>query len=298
MEGDRVRIAVVGLGVMGLPMSLNLVKAGFDVVGYTRTAERGRPLADGGGALAASLAEAVADADVVVTVLPDTPDVQAVCAELFEHAKAGTVLVDMSTIRPDAARELHERAAEVSMPMLDAPVSGGEAGAKEGKLSIMVGGAAETLERVRPVLAAMGTTIVLVGGPGSGQTVKAANQLLVAGTLQLVSEALVFLDTHGVDLEPAVDVLGGGLAGSTVLARKGEAMLAGNFQPGFRVDLHHKDLEIYRSAARQNGVFSPAGALVAELMASLRVTGSGGLDHSALLTQVAALSGVEKWSAR
>ncbi|MET7996058.1 NAD(P)-dependent oxidoreductase [Amycolatopsis sp. NPDC005232] len=292
------RIAVVGLGVMGLPMSLNLVKAGFDVVGFTRTADRGRPLTEGGGALAPSLAEAVSGADVVVTVLPDSPDVQAVYADVFKAAAAGTLLVDMSTIRPDVARELHERAAEVSMPMLDAPVSGGEAGAKEAKLSIMVGGAPETLERARPVLEAMGTTIVLVGGPGSGQTVKAANQLLVAGTLQLVSEALVFLETHGVDLAPAVDVLGGGLAGSTVLARKGEAMLAGKFEPGFRVDLHHKDLEIYRAAARSNGVFSPAGALVGELMASLRATGSGGLDHSALLTQVAALSGVEKWSAR
>ena len=293
------RIAVVGLGIMGLPMSLNLVRAGFGVAGYTRTPARGRPLSDAGGTLTASLAEAVSEADAVVTVLPDSPDVLDVytgAGGVLALAAPGTLLLEMSTIRPDVARDLHERAAEASLPMLDAPVSGGEAGAREGTLSIMCGGAPETLERARPVLEAMGSTIVGVGGPGSGQTVKAANQLLVAGTIELVSEALVFLDAHGVDLAPAVDVLGGGLAGSAVLARKSGAMLAGDFTPGFRVDLHHKDLGIYGAAARDKGVFSPAGALVAELMAALRASGAGGLDHSALLAQVAKLSGDQRWT--
>jgi 2-hydroxy-3-oxopropionate reductase len=279
-------------------MSLNLVRAGFDVTGFTRTTERGRPLADAGGTLAPSLAEALDGADAVVTMLPDTPDVQAVYEAVFPAVQPGTLLLEMSTIQPGAAVALHESAAEAGLAMLDAPVSGGEAGAKEGSLSIMCGGAPGTLGRARPVLEAVGKTIVLVGGPGSGQTVKAANQLLVAGTLQLVSEALVFLDAHGVDLAPALDVLGGGLAGSTVLSRKGKAMLEGDFAPGFHVDLHHKDLRIYGAAAQQHDVFSPAGALVAQLMAALRAAGHGELDHSALLKQVAALSGHDRWSDR
>lgn len=293
------RVAVIGLGVMGLPMSLNLVAAGVDVVGYTRTPARGRPLAEGGGALADSLTEAVTGAEAVVTVLPDSPDVVEVYTGrggVFESAAADTLLLDMSTIRPDVARDLHARAGAASMVMLDAPVSGGQAGAQEGTLSIMCGGSAEAFQRAQPLLDAMGTTIVLVGGPGSGQTVKAANQLLVAGTLELVAEALVFLDAYDVDLTPAVEVLAGGLAGSTVLNRKAASMISGEFAPGFRVDLHHKDLGIYREAARQQGVFSPAGALAAELMASLRSSGAGGLDHSALLTQVARLSGSTTWT--
>jgi 2-hydroxy-3-oxopropionate reductase len=296
-----VRIAVIGLGVMGLPMSLNLIHAGRDVVGFTRTASRGQGLVDAGGTLAGSLAEAVGGAEAVITVLPDSPDVLAVYTDaggVLDTAAAGTLLVDMSTIRPDVARDLHVRAAAASMSMLDAPVSGGEAGARDGVLSVMCGGSPEAFERARPLLEAMGSTIVLVGGPGSGQTVKAANQLLVAGTIELVAEALVFLDAHDVDLGPAVEVLNGGLAGSTVLSRKGAQMLAGDFAPGFRVDLHHKDLGIYREAARDRGVFSPAGALVAELMASLRAGGSGGLDHSALLAQVATLSGSRTWGGK
>lgn len=293
------RVAVIGLGVMGLPMSLNLIAAGFDVVGYTRTPARGRPLAEAGGSLADSLTAAVTDAEAVVTVLPDSPDVVEVYTGpggVFESAAADTLLLDMSTIRPDVTRDLHTRAASASMVMLDAPVSGGQAGAQEGALSIMCGGSAEAFQRALPLFEAMGTTIVLVGGPGSGQTVKAANQLLVAGTLELVAEALVFLDAYDVDLTPAVKVLAGGLAGSTVLNRKAASMISGEFAPGFRVDLHHKDLGIYREAARQQGVFSPAGALVAELMASLRSSGGGGLDHSALLTQVARLSGSTTWT--
>lgn len=293
------RVAVIGLGVMGLPMSLNLVAAGFDVVGYTRTPARGLPLAEAGGALADSLTAAVTGAEAVVTVLPDSPDVVEVYTGpggVFESAAADTLLLDMSTIRPDVSRDLHARAASASMVMLDAPVSGGQAGAQEGALSIMCGGSTEAFQRALPLFEAMGTTIVLVGGPGSGQTVKAANQLLVAGTLELVAEALVFLDAYDVDLTPAVKVLAGGLAGSTVLNRKAASMISGEFAPGFRVDLHHKDLGIYREAARQQGVFSPAGALVAELMASLRSSGGGGLDHSALLTQVARLSGSTTWT--
>lgn len=294
------RIAVIGLGVMGLPMSVNLVRAGFEVVGYTRTRQRGEPLEVAGGRLTDTLDDAVRGAQAVITVLPDSPDVLDVytgSSGVFATAASETLLLDMSTIDPAVARSLHQQAAEAAMVMLDAPVSGGQQGAENGNLSIMCGGTQSSFERARPVLDAMGTTVVLVGGAGSGQTVKAANQLMVAGHLQLLAEAVVFLDAHHVDLHRATEVLAGGLAGSTVLTRKGPAMLAGDFTPGFRVELHHKDLGIYCAAAREKGVYSPAGTAVAGLMGTLRSSGQGELDHSALLAQVAQLSGSTSWVA-
>jgi 2-hydroxy-3-oxopropionate reductase len=228
----------------------------------------------------------------VITVLPDSPDVTEVMSNgVIKAAKSGALIIDMSTIRPDVARDVARAAQERGLRFLDAPVSGGEQGAKDGKLSIMVGGEPDDFEAAQPVLSAMGTTIVHVGPVGSGQTVKAANQLIVAGTIELVSEALTFLDACDVDLESAVKVLAGGLAGNAILDRKAPNMLARNFAPGFRVDLHHKDLGIFGEAARQAGTAAPLGALVASLMASLRAQGMGGLDHSALLLQVERLSG-------
>jgi 2-hydroxy-3-oxopropionate reductase len=175
--------------------------------------------------------------------------------------------------------------------VLDAPVSGGEVGAVEASLSIMVGGEAADFEAAQPVLEAVGKTIVHVGPAGAGQTVKAANQLIVAGNIELVAEAIVFLEAYGVDMEAAVAVLGGGLAGSTVLARKGASMLASEFTPGFRLQLHHKDLGIVQSAAREAGVVIPLGAVVSELVAAMVARGDGGLDHSGLLKLVRELSG-------
>ncbi len=288
--------AFIGLGVMGAPMAANLVRAGFDVVGYNRSAGKREALERSGGRAASSVAEAVAGADVVITMLPDSPDVESVVlgeGGALDHMRPGTVFVDMSTVRPETARAVAEAAVDRGIEALDAPVSGGEQGAVEAKLSIMVGGGAGAFDRARPVLDALGTTVVHVGPAGAGQTVKAANQLIVAGTLQLVSEALVFLDAHGVDRERAVEVLSGGLAGSTVLERKAASMLAREFAPGFRVDLHHKDLGIVTSAAREAGVALPLGALTASLVGSLRAQGRGSLDHSALLLQVEQLSGRE-----
>jgi 2-hydroxy-3-oxopropionate reductase len=201
------------------------------------------------------------------------------------------VLIDMSTVRPDVARLVARAALARGVEFLDAPVSGGEQGAIDGTLSIMVGGPAETLLRVRPVLAALGKTIVHVGPVGSGQTVKAANQLMVAGHLGLLAEAITFLEAYGVDTEAALRVLGGGLAGSTVLQRKGPAMLARDFTPGFRIALHDKDLGIVTAAAREAGVVIPLGAVAAQLVASLKAQGDGGLDHSALLKLIQQLSG-------
>lgn len=295
------RIAFIGLGIMGLPMASNLVAAGNDVVGFNRSRAKVDRLVEAGGHAADSVAEAVAGAEVVITMLPDSPDVLAVYTQengILDSAAPGTLIIDASTIRPDVAVQVSALAAAKSMPMLDAPVSGGQKGAEDGVLSIMCGGTEEAFARAKPILEAVGSTIVRVGGPGSGQTVKAANQLLVAGIIELVSEALVFLDAHEVELAPAVEVLNGGLAGNTVLTRKAASMLAGEFAPGFRVELHCKDLGIYQAAARQQNVFSPVGALLGELMNSLRATGGGQLDHSALLQQVDELSGRTTWSRR
>jgi 2-hydroxy-3-oxopropionate reductase len=287
-------VGFIGLGIMGGPMAANLVKAGFEVVGHNRSPDPVRRLVDAGGRGAASVAEAVASADVVVTMVPDSPDVEAVALGadgVYASARPGTLHVDMSTIRPDVARRLAEAGRERGLRVLDAPVSGGEQGAREGTLSVMVGGEPADVADARPVLDAVGGTVVHVGPAGAGQTVKAANQLIVGGTLELVAEALVFLEASGVDTGAAVEVLAGGLAGSAVLDRKAPAMLARDFTPGFRVELHHKDMGIVTAAAREAGVVIPLGAVVAQLLASLRAQGDGGLDHGALLTLVERLSG-------
>lgn len=284
-------VAFIGLGIMGGPMAANLVKAGFDVVGCNRSPEKVKELVEKGGRGADDVASAVRDADVVVTMVPDSPDVEAVSGEIYANAREGALYIDMSTIRPDVAVRVAEAGREAGVRVLDAPVSGGEAGAIEGVLSIMVGGAAEDFEAAKPVLDAVGKTIVHVGPAGSGQTVKAANQLIVAGNIQLLAEAIVFLDAYGVDMPSALEVLGGGLAGSTVLNRKGEGMLAREFKPGFRLALHHKDMGIVTSAAREAGVTIPLGAVVAQLVAAMVARGDGALDHSGLLKLTAELSG-------
>ncbi|MCG6567838.1 2-hydroxy-3-oxopropionate reductase [Tessaracoccus sp. ZS01] len=287
-------IAFIGLGIMGLPMARNLVKAGHTVVAFNRSPGKVQQFAAEGGRGATSVAEAVKDADVIITMVPDSPDVEAVVTGdegVFANAKRGAIWIDTSTIRPDVAQRLAQQATEAGIRAIDAPVSGGEAGAVEGNLSIMVGGDPGVVEEARPVLEDVGTTIVHVGPAGSGQTVKAANQLIVAGTIQLVAESLVFLEAHGVDLEAAVQVLAGGLAGNRVLDRKAASMIKGEFAPGFRIDLHHKDLGIVTSAAREAGVILPVGAIVAELMNSARQRGYGSLDHSALLKLARDLAG-------
>jgi len=288
------RIGFIGLGIMGGPMAANLVAAGYEVAGYNRSAAKRERLAEQGGTAAGSVAEAVRDADVVITMLPDSPDVEAVAFGddgVFAHAKPGALLIDMSTIRPDVARRVAAEGHERGLRVLDAPVSGGEQGAIDGALSVMVGGAADDFAAARPVLDVVGATIVHVGPAGAGQTVKAANQLIVAGTIELVAEAMVFLEAQGVDTASAVEVLGGGLAGSKVLQAKSGNMMSRSFTPGFRVELHDKDLGIVTAAAREAGVTIPLGAAVAQLMGALKAQGHGGLDHSALVKIVEELSG-------
>jgi 2-hydroxy-3-oxopropionate reductase len=295
------KIGFIGLGIMGGPMAANLVKAGFEVTGYNRSPAKTEQLVTAGGRAAKDIAEAVREADVVATMVPDSPDVREVLTGpggIFENAAAGTLIIDFSTIRPDVAAELAAEAAGRGFRMLDAPVSGGEAGAVEGVLSIMVGGTGADFEAAAPVFGAVGKTVVHVGPAGSGQTVKAANQLMVAGHLELLAEAIVFLEAYDVDTEAALRVLGGGLAGSTVIQRKGAAMLARDFTPGFRIALHDKDMGIVTSAAREAGVVIPLGAVAAQLVSSLKAQGDGGLDHSALLKLVAQLSGRDQQTDR
>jgi 2-hydroxy-3-oxopropionate reductase len=287
-------IGFIGLGIMGGPMAAHLVKAGYDVIGYNLTRDRIDALIGVGGRGADDVVGAVRDADIIITMVPDSPDVEAVTSGengIFANAKRGALYIDMSSIRPDVSARVAERGREAGLRVLDAPVSGGEVGAIEASLSIMVGGEASDFEDAKPVLDAVGKTIVHVGPAGAGQTVKAANQLIVAGNIELVAEAIVFLEAYGVDMTAALEVLGGGLAGSTVMARKGASMLAGEFNPGFRLQLHNKDLGIVQSAAREAGVVIPLGAVVSELVAAMVARGDGGLDHSGLLKLVRELSG-------
>ena len=287
-------VAVIGLGIMGLPMAINLVAAGHTVSGFNRSQGRTDKLVAEGGRAATSIADAVSGADVVITMVPDSPDVEQVVAGadgVFANAQQGALWIDASSIRPDVAARLAEEARSAGLRPLDAPVSGGEQGAIDGVLSIMVGGDAADFDAAHDVFAAVGKTIVHVGPSGSGQTVKAANQLIVAVNIGVLAEAITFLEAYGVDTAAALKVLGGGLAGSKVLDQKGQKMLDRNFDPGFRLALHHKDLGIVTSAAREAGVATPLGALAAQLVASLVTTGDGGLDHSGLFKLISQLSG-------
>ncbi|WP_431710586.1 2-hydroxy-3-oxopropionate reductase [Glutamicibacter uratoxydans] len=287
-------VAFIGLGIMGLPMAKNLVNAGFNVTGYNRSPEKGAALEASGGHAAKTVAEAVKGADVIITMVPDSPDVEAVVSGeegVFANAKSGAIWIDNSSIRPDVSVRLAEVARQAGLRPLDAPVSGGEQGAIDGVLSIMVGGEAADFAAAKPVLEAVGKTIVLVGPAGSGQTVKAANQLIVASNIQALSEAVVFLEAYGVDTDSALQVLSGGLAGSKVLDQKGQKILDREFGPGFRLALHNKDMGIVTSAAREAGVILPLGSLVAQLVGSTVASGDGALDHSGLFRGVQRLSG-------
>lgn len=284
-------IGFVGLGVMGWPMAINLARAGHDVRVYSRTDRRAAACAENGLKWTRSVAEAVGGTEVAITMLPDTPDVVDVATGsggVLANLSAGALYIDMSTIDPAATVSLHAEARALGVAMLDAPVSGGETGAIEASLSIMVGGERDHFDHASDLLSGIGKTVQLVGGPGAGQVVKAANQLVVAGHLQLLAEALTFLSAYeGIDPEIAMAVIGAGLGGSTVIDRKTSTVLAGNFTPGFRAALHNKDLRIVRASADEKGVVLPATSLISNLAQSLVNTGRGGLDHSALylLTQ-------------
>lgn len=290
------RVGFVGLGTMGGAMAANVCRAGFAVTAWNRTAGRAAGLADIGVALAPTAATAAAASDVIVTIVSDTPDVEAVLFGpdgVADGATRGSVVVDMSTISPSATRAFATRLAERGVAMLDAPVSGGSEGAKKGTLSIFVGGDAADLERVRPVLAAMGTTITHLGPIGSGQAAKAVNQVILAGTYIGVAEGIVLAMKAGLDVETLVAALSGGAAQSWVLANRSGRMLANDYPLGFKVALHRKDLGIALQLARETGAALPVSAMVEALEAGLIGRDHGDEDMSAVARTIRELSGLE-----
>jgi len=282
------RVGFIGLGIMGKPMAKNLMEAGYELVLYNRTRQKAGELAkESGAGVAESPKEVAESSDVIITMLPGPPQVEEVVAGevgVLEGIKEGALLVDMSTSSPVLARKLARIARERGVGMLDAPVSGGDVGAIEGTLSIMVGGEEEDFERAKPLFEVMGKTVTHVGPSGSGQVVKAANQVVVALTLEAVSEALLLGSAGGVSPEKILDVLSGGLAGNKVMEVKREKFLQHNFEPGGKVEFHHKDLGIALAAGREYGVVLPVTAIVDQMLLAMKKKGWGGEDHSALLT--------------
>jgi 2-hydroxy-3-oxopropionate reductase len=294
--GSRPVVGVIGLGIMGAPMARNLLRAGFPLVVWNRTAGRADALVEAGAERAACPRDVAKQATITITMLSDSPDVAEVYRApdgVLAGAGAGDVLVDMSTIAPRVARELAAEAAALGAALLDAPVSGGDVGAQQGTLSIMVGGDADALERARPALEALGTRITHVGGSGAGQVVKACNQIVVGLTLEALGEALVLGSKAGVDPRAIVEALGGGLAASRVLEVRGPKLLARDFAPGFKLDLHAKDLAIVLETARELDMPLPGAALVAELFEAERDRGRGEADNSTIVRALEALAGHE-----
>ena len=280
------KIGFIGLGIMGRPMALNLRKAGHAVWVYARRAESMQPLSAAGATACASPKEVAAQADITFICVADTPDVEQVIVGnngLLAGVRKGSVVVDMSTISPVATRRYAEALVQHGAEMLDAPVSGGEAGAINATLSIMVGGKPAVFERVKPYFEAMGKNIVLVGENGAGQVAKACNQIVVAVTIQAVAEAMTFARRQGVDAGKVRDALMGGFAGSKILEVHGKRMLDSDFKPGFKTRLHQKDIKIVIDSAHALGIGLPATALVAQQMNALMGAGDGELDSAALV---------------
>ena len=276
----------IGLGIMGKPMARNLLKAGYKLVVYDVNAEAVRELAAAGAETAASPKEVARQCDIIVTMLPNSPHVKAVALGpngIIEGVRAGMILVDMSSIAPLAAQEVAKSLAEKGVEMLDAPVSGGEPKAIEGTLSIMVGGKKEIFERCKEMLGKMGTSVVLCGAIGAGNTTKLANQIIVALNIAAMSEALVLGAKAGVNPETIYQAIRGGLAGSTVLDAKAPMVLSGNFKPGFRIELHIKDLANALETGHEVGVPLPLTSQIMEIMQALKVDGKAGNDHGGII---------------
>lgn len=287
------KIGFIGLGIMGKPMVRNLLKAGFSPIVFNRSQSAIDELVSEGATAATSAKEVTEKSDVVITMLPDTPDVEAVVLGengVLAGAHEGLLLIDMSSISPVVTRKIAAEAEKKGVKMLDAPVSGGDKGAIAGTLSIMVGGEESDFERAKPIFEAMGKTIVLCGAIGSGQTVKACNQIVVALVIEAVSEALVLGSKAGVKPEIIVQVLSGGLAQNRVMDLRGQTMIEHNFTPGFKAKLHRKDLNIILQTAREYGVALPVSEMVEQMFTNLVENGKGDLDHSALITVIEDLS--------
>ena len=289
-------IGVVGLGIMGLPMAKNLVDAGYDVIGYNRSTDPMEELVDAGGRRAGSAADAAAAADVLITCLPDSEVVAAVMRAddgVMAGIGAGSTVIDMSTISPTVTEELAEELAALDVAMLDAPISGGEEGAIEGTLSIMVGGEAAVLEDVRPILEVLGGTVTHCGGNGAGQVTKACNQIVVANTMAAVSEALVFAHRAGADLEAVVEAISGGAAGCWTLDNRAPNMIHGEFDPGFFAEYQYKDLRIATDAGEAFGAPMPQTSLAHELYKTMVQNGMERDDNSGVMQVLEMMAGGE-----
>lgn len=287
-------IGFIGLGIMGKPMSKNLLKAGYPLVVHSRSRGPVDEVVKAGARAASSPREVAAQADVLITMLPNSPDVEQVALGkdgILEGARPGLVFIDMSTISPIVSKRVGETLAGKGVKMLDAPVSGGEKGAIDAALSIMVGGDQATFDGVLPIFQAMGKTITRLGPLGMGGFTKLANQIIVAVNLTALAEALTLGKKAGLDRELLLTALGGGLAGSRCLEQKKPNYIAGTYNPGFKIDLHFKDLGLIMESARALGVPLPATAVVQELFSAMRVKGRGGLDHSGIITLLEDLAG-------
>jgi 2-hydroxy-3-oxopropionate reductase len=289
-------IGFIGLGIMGKPMARNLMKAGYPLVVYNRSRTAVDELSKEGAQSAASSREVASASEIVITMLPDSPDVELVYAGengVFAGAKASVLLIDMSSISPVVARKLAGEAQKLGLDMIDAPVSGGEAGAISATLSIMIGGKATAVERAMPIFQALGKNIVHVGDAGAGQVTKAANQMVVGTTIAIVSEALVLAAKAGVDPAKVRQALLGGFAQSKILEAHGQKMLERNFKPGFRIRLHEKDMKIALATGSEYGVPLMVTSQVAQMMTAMKSMGNGDLDHSGLVKFVEQLAKTE-----
>jgi 2-hydroxy-3-oxopropionate reductase len=290
-------IGFIGLGIMGRPMAKNLLKAGYPLVVHSRSRGPVDEIARAGAKVGSSPRDVAAQSDVLITMLPNSPDVELVALGrdgIVEGARPGLLFVDMSTISPIVSKKVGEALAAKSVKMLDAPVSGGERGAIDGALSIMVGGDKAVFDAVLPIFQAMGKTITHLGPLGFGGFTKLANQIIVAVNLTALAEALTLARKAGLDRDLTLTALAGGLAGSKCLDQKKPNYLADAYNPGFKIDLHFKDLGLIMESARALGVPLPTTAVVQELFSALRVKGRGGLDHSGVITLLEDIAGLSK----
>jgi 2-hydroxy-3-oxopropionate reductase len=289
-------IGFIGLGIMGCPMAKNLLKKGYSLTVYDIVPEKVDNLVDAGAKAGSSSKDVAEKSEIIITMLPNSPEVkEAVLGKngVLDGAGPGTILIDMSSIAPLASKEVAERAKEKEVVMLDAPVSGGEPKAVEGTLAIMVGGPADTFEEVRDILSVMGASVTRVGEIGSGNTTKLANQIIVALNIAAMSEAMVLATKAGVDPKNVYEAIRGGLAGSTVLDAKMPLALKGNFKPGFRIELHIKDLANALDTAHELGVPVPLSSVAMEVMQALKVDGKATDDHGGIIQFYEKLAHVE-----
>jgi len=289
-------VGYIGLGIMGRPAALNLLEAGYPVSVWARREESIEPLRAAGAAVCSSPAEVARHSDIVFTNVSDTPDVEEVVlgeSGAIQGARAGSVIVDMSTISPLATRRIAARLLQAGVEMLDAPVSGGEQGAISGSLSFMVGGKEEVVDRVKPLFEVMGENIVHCGDNGAGQVAKACNQIVVTQNIAAVGEAFVFARRNGVAPEKVREALLGGFAASRVLEAHGKRMLEHDFAPGFKARLHHKDMRVLLDTAAELGVPLPGASLGAQYISALVGGGDGELDSSAIYRLQELLAGLD-----